>query len=159
MITNMLAKTGPYAGLWAHLKSIDHALSRVLDKGRGGVLTELDKDRLQALSDLLNSALVSADEPTNLKNKFNFPTGTDRSEYGLALNLRNAIESNEIFRQWQEKARKPFKQDVERLIRAVDKCRTTSAQTLVADVPRLECETLRAIIETLLCDAEVTLQA
>ena len=50
MIPNAIASTGPYAGLWSHLKSIDHALRRVLADTK---LTELAQDRLEALLELL----------------------------------------------------------------------------------------------------------
>src|SRR5947208_2936852 len=59
MIPNALAVTGPYAGLWSHLKSMDHALARALDSGNPSSLTALDKERLEALVQFFQRGLVS----------------------------------------------------------------------------------------------------
>ena len=154
MVTNMLARTGPYANLWAHLKSIHYALVRVLDQKNANIPTELDKDRLLALTALLRDALAYTTNSNPNDPIDSFCT----EDYGAALNLRQAIESNEIFKQWQLKSKKTFNYDVERLIRSVVKYIEESEGDLVVDVPVKEFEILRSIVEELLCDAEVALQ-
>ncbi len=57
MIPDALSSTGPFAGFWAHLKSIDHALCRALDSKSSLSLTELDKERLRTMADFLRESM------------------------------------------------------------------------------------------------------
>ena len=158
MIPNALADTGPYAGLWGHLKSIDHALARALNETGSCRLTDLDKDRLQALLALLQDALGTTDEAMPADADLLLRLEASRSDYSSALDLRGAIESNQAFEKWQKPSKKAFKTDLERLIKALEAHVNSTSDTLFHKVPRAEFQVLRSIIQSLIANAELALQ-
>ena len=50
MIPQAIANVGPYADLWSHLKSMQHALLRANAAQNARDLSMLDKERLTALA-------------------------------------------------------------------------------------------------------------
>lgn len=158
MIPNALANTGPYAGLWGHLKSIEHALVRTLDGAMTGSITELDKDRLLALRALLQDILyMSRDTGLSVNDDLISPEAS-HSDYSLAFDFRAKIESNHEFDQWQKPSRKSFVDDLERLIKALDSFVSSTPRTLFKNVPREEFRVLSSIVQSLVSDAELALQ-
>ena len=105
MISNALAATGPDADWWGYLKSIDHALSRVLDTTGDIVLCELDTDRLQALCDLLDDVLyfsASANPEKKASPESSFLSHLKAPDFSPSVNLRRFITENEAFQAWAE---------------------------------------------------------
>lgn len=161
MIPNALANTGPYADLWGHLKSIEHALSRVLDDSRGGgfVPASLDRDRLRALLSLLQDASDEANKAALPKSGSSLGFRACRSDFSSALNLWNAIESNRTFDEWQRTSRKGSKTALDKLVRALDAYLVSDSNKLFPKAPKREFEILRAILQSLVADAEIAIQS
>lgn len=155
MIPNTFSSTGPNARLWVRLKAIEHALSRTLDSSKSGSLSELDKEKLQDLASVLGEAILTIDDEHYVPGS----STTSASSFRFTIDFRRAIEANESFRQWQEKAKKPTKDDIERLRKSVSRFVSNSTGALFQDAPKEEFKTLHAIVRTMLADAEVALQA
>jgi len=158
MIPNAVASTGPYAGLWSHLKSIDHALDRVLNAPSANGLTELDKERLQALAQLLRQGIspddTSSPPPFDLFVRSN---GVE-PEYGSGFDLITRIKSVPEFDAWRKAARPGFEQKLQSLIDSPEAfVGRLSTSLFVKDVPRAEFQILKAIVQSLLFDAEASI--
>lgn len=159
MIPNAVASTGPYAGLWSHLKSIDHALDRVLNASSANNLAELDKERLHALAQLLRQGISPNDSasPPRL-DRFVRSRGGE-PEYGSAFDLRQRIVSVAEFESWKKASKQGYEQKLQSLIDATESFVSKLTTSLFAkDVPRSEFEVLRAIVKSLISDAEAALQ-
>ncbi len=156
MIPNAVASIGPFAELWSHLKSIDHALERSLDSKNAESLTELDKERLHALVELLQMGVAPASpEPVNL---LTCATPLD-PDYGSSINLRERISTLPAFESWKKSSRLGFEPKVQKLIDAIQGFVVKPPGSLFPkDAPRQELEVLRAIVQDLLFDAEAALQ-
>ena len=163
MIPNAISNTGPYAGFWSHLKSIDHALARTLDIGDPRNLTELDKDRLKVLVDFLQDGLLS--EPASAEElfaRFSYSEPTE-PDYSSAIDLRGQITSVPDFEEWLKASKESFRVKIQRLVRAIEELvqGASSHDSLPGflrnDIPRKEFEILRAIVKTLLAQTETVL--
>ena len=158
MLPNSLASTGPYAGLWSHLKSMDYALERVLNSEEPHA--QLDKERLSDLAEFLRHGLSRPrDAQGNSLNLLSFtqPSSTD---YGAAIDLRKVIEEVPQFKRWKQSAKKGFDEMLQRLIDAVEQQAKPSDRGLfpLSDPQRREeFEILRAILQTLLTDTEAAM--
>jgi hypothetical protein len=160
MIPNAVASTGPYAGLWSHLKSMDHALDRALQTADCRRLTELDKDRLHALVELLQGGLPTSGSPEEADDLLLHCCQTTEPDYSGAIDLRQELRNVEAFEEWSRPSRKSLSDNVGRLIRAIeDFLGETSPHSLIPqkEIPRKEFEVLRAILQSLLAETETAL--
>ncbi len=157
MIPNAVASTGPYAGLWSHLKSIDHALERALTR-RGSRLTDLDRDRLLALMDLLQGGQPGEqDTPQVIKSLLPYSEIAEPS-YGTTLDLRHRIVGIPKFQDWQKSSKKGTESKIARLAKALEDYLNRPRKDLFSQaVPAEEFEILRAVLQELLAEAEVAL--
>ena len=173
MIPNALANTGPYADFWGHLKSIDHALERALNpditspnhsieqtlcasKTTLG-LTDLDRDRFKALTLFLGSALASKAEDGESQKSLSFAVDT-HLDYSATIDLRQKITAVKEFEEWQKASKKGFDFKLQRLIDSIENYLSKASGSFLTGVPSEEFEVLRAIVQSLLSEAEIALQ-
>lgn len=157
MLPNAIASTGPSAGLWSHLKSIDHALERALAR-RGGPIADLDRDRLLALVELLQGG-SSGEQGEHQVAKSLLPY-SERAEpsYETALDLRHRILGIQKFQDWQKSSKKGTESKVARLVKAIEEYLSTQRKDLFSQAtPVEEFEVLRAVLQELLVELEVAL--
>lgn len=158
MIPNAMAKSGPYADLWGHLKSIDHALERTLSGANREKVSELDIDRLRALVELLKGAQVgdSVDQPFApdqlLFSEFN------QSDYGSAIDLKYKFSTVSEFNDFQRSSKKGFNAKLEKLLDDTEEYLTSTSGLVPGEAPTKVFEVLRAIVRSLLSEVEVALQ-
>ena len=173
MIPNALANTGPYADFWGHLKSIDHALERALspditspDNGIEQTfgaskttpgLTDLDRDRFKALILFFKSALTSEAEGSKFQKSLSFTADT-HLDYSATIDIRQKITAVQEFEEWQKTAKKGFDPKLQRLIDSIENYLSKASGSFFPEIPRKEFEVLRAIVQSLLSEAEIALQ-
>jgi hypothetical protein len=158
MIPNAVASTGPYAGLWSHLKSIDHALGRTLASADPRKLTELDRDRLQALVDFLQSSLLTDSDPLNAPGGQFLPCQTLEPDYSRAIDLREELDRIPAFKEWSRPSRKPIENSIQRLIRAVEEVLVGGTpEQLFPEIRKKELGVLRAVVQSLLAETEIAM--
>jgi len=157
MIPNAVASTGPYAGLWSHLKSINHALERALAAGSSKELAELDRDRLHALSEFLNGGLSSAPGASGLPTSLVEYSNLTEPDYNAAIDLRSRLADVPEFDAWLKPSKTSFDKKLQRLITSITDFLSPSGDFLGREAPRQEFEVLRAIVQSLLSEAETAL--
>ncbi len=158
MIPNAVASTGPYAGLWSHLKSIDHALGRALDSGSLKKLTELDRERIHALTELFRRGLVSSGLSSHVQTDLLVYSQGGDPEYASALELKERIPAVAAFQNWKSARNLGFEKKVQLLIEKAEAFLNKPSSLFPKDAPREEFEVLRAIVQSLISDAEAALQ-
>lgn len=162
MIPNAIASTGPYAGLWSHLKSIDHALHRVLNDTAETELTELDQDRLRALLELLEGGKeqgsTASSSPTNLLSMSAWSPSSGPN-YTAAIDLRQELKSIKEFEDWHKPSKIGFEVKLERLIQAVSNFLDQPASQLFKEPPREELQIVHVLVKSLLRNAEAELHS
>lgn len=152
MIPNSLSSTGPYAGLWSHLKSIDHALDRV----QNGEFSDLDKERLTALISILESGVTAKRDTSHESPSLLVLADEDQPDYSSALNLREALAAVPEFANWLKKSKIGHDAKLQRLVAALQD--VVNAKELFApDLPQEEFGILRIVLQSLLCEAEIAL--
>lgn len=157
MMQDAVASTGPYAGLWGHLKSIDHALGRVLVPGDPRRLTALDKDRLQALIGILEGSLTKypdlADDDAFLRCQPFEP------DYSVAMDFYEKISDHQDFKAWRKSARESSGDKIKRLVKALNDILSEDNRGLFGrkDSRKQEIEVLRAVLKPLLAETEAAL--
>lgn len=149
-----MASTSPYADQWAQLKSVHYALARVLDSTEGARLSDLDRERLQALVDVLKMVTQAAQGTIGF-----LPEQGTRGLRALRLpDLRDQIAAVQEFDAWKKPSKIGVDQKLLRLIQASEQF--LRAQHLFAtNVPREEFEVLEAIVRALVTSSEVALHA
>ncbi|NQT39521.1 MAG: hypothetical protein HQ581_18640 [Planctomycetes bacterium] len=157
MIPNAVASTGPYAGLWSHLKSINHALERALSAGSSKDLAELDRDRLLALSEFLDSGLSSSSGSSGLSTSLVEYSNLTEPDYSAAIDLRSRLAGVPEFDNWLKSSKTSFNNKLQRLITSMTNFLSPSSDFLGHETPRQEFEILRAIVQSLLFEAEAAL--
>ncbi|HUT11466.1 MAG TPA: hypothetical protein VMY42_13275 [Thermoguttaceae bacterium] len=157
MIPNAVASTGPYAGLWSHLKSINHALERALAAGSSKELAELDIDRLRALSEFLDGGLSSAPGASGLSTSLVEYSNLTEPDYNAAIDLRSRLAYVPEFDNWLKSSKKGFDTKLQRLIASISNFLSPSGDLLARETPHQEFEILRAIVQSLLSEAETAL--
>lgn len=162
MIPNAIASTGPYAGLWSHLKSIDHALHRVLEDTAETELTGLDQDRLRALLELLEGGKEQGSPASpSQANLVSMSVWSPSSgpNYTAAIDLRQELKSIKEFDNWHKPSKMGFDDKLERLIQAVSGFLAQSPSKLFKEPPREEFQIVRALVKSLLGNAEAELHS
>ncbi len=158
MIPNAITNDGPYADFWRHLKSIDHVLERILDPNIAEKkLTELDRDRLNALIAFLQGGLPVETQPQNLSADLLRHALSTKPEYSSAINLRSKISEIQEFNNWPKLAKKGYEAKIHRLIQATQEYLTTSLTTLFPS-PTEELAILHAVIHSLVRNTEAAMQ-
>ncbi len=152
MIPNSLSSTGPYAGLWSHLKSIDHALARV----QNGEISDLDKERLGALIEILRGGLSATVTDAPETPNFLVLANEDQPDYRSAFELRSVLSSVGEFTAWKSKSKMPVDTKVQKLIDALHRV-IGEKRLFPHDLPQEELSVLQAISKSLLSDAESSL--
>jgi hypothetical protein len=158
MLPNAITSQGPYAGVWSELKSIDHALGRALDKTRSLPLSNLDLDRLVALSAMLSEPYSEASidsPPTRLA----IPHHDPARQSPAPLDLRPHLEGHEAFQAWRRSTRKAQEQLVERLLGAINTVirQSRGDKLLAAEIPTKEFAVLREVVRDMLAATEASL--
>lgn len=158
MIPNALAKSGPEASYWAHLKSIHHTLQRLLTNGSLSKLDKLDEDRLRALISFFESA-VPAQKKDQSHLVSSFAVGLrPGADYSSAMDWRKRIGTVRSFDEFRKSSKRSFEESVKRLTDAASKFLRASQENLIPlKIPRQEFEILKDIVHELLSEAEVTL--
>ncbi len=154
MIPNALATTEPYASLWAHLKSMDHALERATT---GADTTELDRDRMRALVVFLRGGLGKPESESRPVSLLDYMQA-DEPDYSAAFDLKQQVTSVAQFRDWPKLAKNGYEERMRRLIQAVDDyLGEMNGQSVPTRVPAEEFAVLRAILRVLVAEAEASL--
>jgi len=156
MLPNALADTGPYAGVWSHLKSIDYALQRTLFAApNNDKLTALDHERIKALADILNHAQMTSVSNDDLLG-ISMAAGPAFVE---TMDLREKLESMDVIKAWKGSSKMGFDTKLRRLIDIINGFIEKNSSALFAkDVPVEEFNLLRKVVQHLLSDAEASLQ-
>ena len=158
MIPNAVASTGPYAGLWSHLKSIDHALERTLAIADPRKLTELDRDRLQTLVEFLQGSLLPNPISPSDTGDLLLHCQTTGPDYSGAIDLRQEIYDVPAFDEWSKSSKKSFEINVQRLIKAVEDVLNEGTPDQLfqqKEIPKKELGVLRAVLQSLLAKTEM----
>ncbi len=154
MIPCEVSNTNVYASLWSHLKSIDHALERVL----GDVeLSELDRDRLNALGSLLQGGLSRTDQSSQLSTSLREYSESTGPDFHSGIDLRRRLSQVVEFEEWQKAARRGFDVKVNRLIQAIEDFLNGPTNLFAKKVPQEELQVLHAIVRSMLAEAETAL--
>ena len=157
MIPDAVASTGPYVGLWGHLKSIDHALRRVLNIDDPQRLTALDRDRLCALINDLQCSLSKypclADDNAFLRCQ------QSETDYNAALDFSQKISDHPDFKAWRKSAKESYAAKIERLVSILRDIMTENDHDMFSkkDIPKDEIILLRKILKPLLSETEAAL--
>lgn len=154
VIPNATASTSPYADHWAQLKSVHYALSRALDPKNQIGLSDLDRERLQALVEALKT--VVADQAGS--ETFKQAGASKDSVLHPGTDLRDQIAAVPEFDAWRKTSKKGVDHNLQRLIQASETF-LQSRQLFTSKVPREEFEILRAIVRSLVSASEVALHA
>jgi hypothetical protein len=160
MIPQAIANVGPYADLWSHLKSIQHALGRALKAQTGRDLNGLDKERLDALARFFHSELSL--KPSTEAFSFAGFGGQRSSEptYSLDFDLQSMIKNLPEFDAWHAAAKLGFEKKWQKLILALETYIAGSGGSLLPNQPpREEFQILQRIISELLLRTESALQS
>jgi hypothetical protein len=162
MIPDSVASAEPYVGLWGHLKSIDHALGRALSSSDLKKLTELDRDRLQALIDLLKASMPEDGGSSDAAEESLIRGWTTEPDYSTAMDFHERIANHPSFREWKRSSKKSFGEKVGQLtvaLQSVLEHAESRDRTLIAKepVPQEELEILRAVLRSILAETEAAL--
>ncbi len=158
MLPNAITNTGPYAGFWSHLKSIDHVLERILNPDVSAEkLSELDRDRLKALVDFLKDGLLSESTTPDIHQDLLNHAISTKPEYSSALNLRAKVNEIEAFNNWKKKAKKGPDEIIQRLIQSTQDY-LTSPPLILTESQKEELWVIHAIIHTLVFETEAAMQ-
>jgi len=157
MLPNAITNTGPYAGFWSHLKSIDHVLERIITSSSMEKLTELDRDRLNALMNFLKDGLSAESTTPDISRDLLKHALSSKPEYSSALNLRDRINEIDEFINWNKKAKKGYEEKINKLIQATD-AYLTSPPLILTESQKEELLVMHAIIHSLVFDAEAAMQ-
>lgn len=156
MIPNALAQTGPYAGLWSYLKSIDHALARAVELQTPNSLSELDRERLLALSSFLKGGLARDTAASSLH--LGELLESNKPDYKSAIDVRQHLTTLEPLGAWLKSSKVGLEKKIERLINALNTAVNPPKDKLFPkDFPTEELNLLRVIVRSLLADAEAAL--
>lgn len=154
-----MTSTGPYAGFWSHLKSIDHAIERIIFVKSPRELSELDRDRLIALQKFLKGGLEIDVNSRNLFESLLSHKILSEPEYSSAIDLRTRINDIPEFNNWQKKAKKGYEDKIKRLTDFIDSYLSDSEILLFQKhEDNEEFLVLRSIIHSLLSDAEIAMR-
>jgi hypothetical protein len=159
MIPQAIANVGPYADLWSHLKSMQHALQRAIEASTLRDLSELDREHLDALAHFLRNELSQRADPGALT--FAGLVGQRSAEpgYSLDIDLQQMIKSVPAFEQWHASQKLGFEKKWQRLVSALASHTQNLGDTLMPDQPTQEELTiLQGILAELLLHVESALQ-
>jgi len=160
LMGSALATRGSHADMWCHLKSMDHALERVLGPDGTTRAAQLDLERLQALSEFLRRNLAGAQDcsPGTI---IDLLTEDDRaSSYGLATDIRERLSRVPELGGYRAKSKLGFERKVKCLAEAVDRFVQVEPGHLLsgAVVPTEEFRVLRALLDVLIHHAQAALR-
>ena len=161
MIPNAIVSTGPYADLWSHLKSIDHALGRISTIEQFKDLTDLDKDRLSVLKEFLSSALAPDSDGTHFSPQLLESALSHQPNYSSAINLRHRLMEISEFVEWDKVSKNESQIDkkIIKLIDFIDSYLNDISSSLFSKLSSSdEIKVLRSIINAILSDVEIELE-
>ena len=160
MIPQAIANVGPYADLWSHLKSMQHALLRANAAQNARDLSMLDKERLTALAHFLKSelSLKTIPEVFSFAGFGGQPSG--EPTYSLDIDLQQMIKNLKAFDEWHAAQKMGFEKKWQKLVSSLE----TYAQNLGGSLlpnqpPQEEFQILQKVVSELLLHAESALQA
>lgn len=159
MIPQAIANVGPYADLWSHLKSMQHALDRALKAQTVKDLSSLDRERLNALSRFLRSELSQKTAPE----KFSFAgfgaQPSSEPTYSLDVDLQQLVKSLPEFEEWHAAQKMGFEKKWQKLVAALESYAESLGDSLLPNQqPREEFQIVQKIVSELLLHAESALQ-
>ncbi len=158
MILDALSSTGAYADLWSHLKSMDYALERALDSDSPIPLEELDKERLQALSNFLKESIVQKYDDSLASIYDILMSAESRPTFTPDFDLRQKFQDVESFKLWHNASKMGFEKKIQKLVESIEDFLTKSPKGIFKnDVPREEFNILHALIIVLLSETQSAL--
>ena len=124
-------------------------------------LSELDRDRLDALISLLHGGLSTAGQSSHLSTSLRDCSVSSGPDFRSGIDLRRRLTRVVEFEEWKKASRLAFDAKVNRLIQTVEGFlhgATGKFPAVVpAVVPQKELEVLHAIVRSLLAEAETAL--
>jgi len=159
MLPSAVTSTGPYAGFWSYLRTLEHALDRAAEAdAQRGRLAPLDVDRLSNLASFLRAALRAQASSAELTNEFLAGQPSAEPDYRCALDLRTRIRSLQSFAQWRRSSKEGYERKLRALIDTIEEYVATAGPELIAHTfPHQEATVLRELLDSLLLDAETAL--
>jgi len=153
MIPNALATTGDYADVWSQLKSMDHALDRVMHSEKIGALTALDKERLLALAAFLKESLSPKPEEELVTVEALRSRNFETEGYIADFDLRQTLREVKEFEAWHLASKMGMERKIQKLTDAIEHYVRESSHKLLAkavETPEEEFRILRNILTVLL---------
>src|SRR5882672_11668919 len=148
MIPQAIANTGPYSGLWSRIKSMMHALDRVLEAKTHKDLSELDRSRIFSLVKFLKfeASKKICEEPLEYATLSS--TLTRDPSYFLEVDVLDLIKDLPEFQNWNHYKSLGVEKRLNKILETVQNyAQTASFKTLIAnDPPREEINILRALL-------------
>src|SRR5579859_5900009 len=159
MIPQAIASAGPYADLWSHLKSMQHALGRALGAQTAKYLSDLDKERLNALARFLKSELSQKTEPDALTFSGFRDQPSNEPTYSLDIDLQQMLKNLPAFEEWHAAQKLGFEKKWQKLVSALETyLQSLGSSLLPIHPPQEEFGILQKIVSELLVHAESALQ-
>jgi hypothetical protein len=157
MIPHAITNTGSYVELWSQLKAIQHALQRA---GHGANKpTELDRELLERLADMLRGALHE-EKPTGELNRYFESLTSQETEGALNLDLRQNLKDTPEFDAWLSTLKLGIDKKIQRLIAALENYIQESKNGLIAvRLPDDEFKILGTVVARLLVQVESCMHA
>jgi len=159
-MNNALAITGEYADLWCHLKAMDRAVERALER-RGAIREEeLTRDKLASLAAFLREAIVAAPEGSSAIMETPFLADEPTARYTTDVDLRQRLRAVPEFESWLAKSKLGVDRKIARLASAIEGLLDRLSSNLVVgerDLPQEELQILRKILAALLRDTQSAL--
>lgn len=158
MIPQAIASTGPYADLWSHLKSMLHALDRAMNAKNARDLTELDRERLSALSRFLKTELISksGNQPVSF-GSVGLMASQDPS-YSFSMDLQQVAKDLPDFEAYHASQKMGFDKKVQKLIAVLEECSAAPDALIPYNPPKPELRIIQNLLTELLVHAESALQ-
>jgi hypothetical protein len=158
MLVNALAATNPYADFWSHLKSMHTAVERALNLPPTVALSALDRERLLALSEFLQSSVIQA-VPDDPAAAVALLASDDAGvTYTPDIDVKEKLRSIQAFQEWKSASRAGGEKKIQHLAGSVlNFLQKPGADLFVRDVPREEFEILSKILIELLRDTQSAL--
>ena len=161
MTIEVMTDNAVHADLWSHLKSMDHAVERVLAAAaKGCPLHELDKECIEALRDLLTETRTQTSEGDVISVEAILASKGKRWDYAFDFDFKKQLKELPQFRDYLQARRIGFEKKVDRLVGAINKFLQefpTKTKTLLVraeDIPQAALEVMDAWLKELLREVE-----
>lgn len=155
---NALSSTSMYVNWWCHLDSIRHVLAKILDPDNKTPLNELDRERLEALIELVKGIHASSESVDPLSEEFLAKLNEPEAAYTPDVDFEECFRSSKRFNEWQKASKIGFEKKTQKLLAALENYVTSSKDQLIPrHAPHEEFRVLKDVVEKLLTDAQFLL--